>query len=310
MLLARLPLAQRRAGRRGGRRRRCWAWCTHSTGSSCHSGYVPEPAGDPRSGRRRRLTAVGASLLLAAVPLLAAALLVGGAAPASATGQAAPAPATPAATSAKAPAAATGLCQLVDPRLPELSGLVGAGGQAARHERRRQTDWSSTSWTPACQVVDVRTAAIDPYDPEDLAARLATARIWLADIGDNRAIADDGGAAGPAPGRLDQRLPADLPRRRARRRGAAARAGRDALPGDQGDPGRERRLPAGAAPWSTAAHRRPGQGRRRCGPDPHRHARADRSGRRGQLLVTGGAVVARRAAGSRCAPTPTPTCGR
>ena len=84
---------------------RSWAWCTHSTGSPCHCGYVPEPAGESRSRRRRRLTAFGAPLLLAAVPVLAGVLLVGAAGPAGAAGQAAAAPA-PAPTAAPASAAA------------------------------------------------------------------------------------------------------------------------------------------------------------------------------------------------------------
>jgi hypothetical protein len=146
---------------------------------------VPEPAGDPRSGRRRRLTAVGAPLLLAAVPLLAAALLVGGAAPAAATGQAAPPPATPAAASPSAPAAATGLCRLADPRLPELSGLVSAGDKLlAMNDGGSRLELYVLD--TGCRVVDVRTAAIDPYDPEDLALG-GDGSIWFADIGDNRA---------------------------------------------------------------------------------------------------------------------------
>ena len=37
-----------------------------------------------------------------------------------------------------------------------------------------------------CRVVDVRTAGVDPYDPEDLALG-GDGTIWFADIGDNRA---------------------------------------------------------------------------------------------------------------------------
>jgi hypothetical protein len=39
----------------------------------------------------------------------------------------------------------------------------------------------------ACQVIDVHTAAVDPYDPEDLAVA-ADGTVWLADTGDNDAI--------------------------------------------------------------------------------------------------------------------------
>jgi hypothetical protein len=143
---------------------------------------VPEPAGGPRSGRRRRLAALGAPLLLAAVPLLAGALLLGAAVPAAATGQAPPG--TPAPGSPPA-AGATRLCTLVDPRLPELSGLVSAGDQLLAMDdggSRLQLYVLDTG----CRVLDVRTAAVDPYDPEDLAlGRDGT--IWFADIGDNRA---------------------------------------------------------------------------------------------------------------------------
>ena len=145
---------------------------------------MPEPAGDPSSGRRRRLTAVGAPLLIAAVPLLAAAVLVGSAFPASATGQAAAPPATPTASSS-APAAATGLCRLADPRLPELSGLVSAGDRLlAMNDGGSRLELYVLD--TGCRVVDVRTAAIDPYDPEDLALG-GDGSIWFADIGDNRA---------------------------------------------------------------------------------------------------------------------------
>jgi hypothetical protein len=39
----------------------------------------------------------------------------------------------------------------------------------------------------ACQVADVHTAALDPYDPEDLAVA-ADGTVWLSDTGDNDAI--------------------------------------------------------------------------------------------------------------------------
>jgi hypothetical protein len=141
---------------------------------------VPEPAGDPRSGRRRRLTALGAPLLLATLPLVAGAVLLGAAVPAAAAGQTAPAPAAPA-----APAGPTRLCQLVDPRLPELSGLVSAGGKLlAMNDGGSRLELFVLD--ASCRVVDVRTAPVDPYDPEDLA--LGTdGTIWFADTGDNRA---------------------------------------------------------------------------------------------------------------------------
>jgi hypothetical protein len=38
-----------------------------------------------------------------------------------------------------------------------------------------------------CQVVDVHTAAVDPYDPEDMAVA-ADGTVWLADTGDNKSV--------------------------------------------------------------------------------------------------------------------------
>ena len=42
-----------------------------------------------------------------------------------------------------------------------------------------------------CQVIDVHTAAVDPYDPEDLAVA-ADGTVWVADTGDNNAERDTG----------------------------------------------------------------------------------------------------------------------
>ena len=117
----------------------------------------------------------------------------------------------------------------------------------------------------------------------------------------------DGRAARAAPGRHHERLPADLSRRPARRRGAAARAGRHAVPRHQGGARRERRLPAGGG----ARRRRnggAGQGRRGQ-PDAHRHAR--RPGRAGRPAAGHRGSGRPPTAGTwRCAPTPTPTSGR
>ena len=43
----------------------------------------------------------------------------------------------------------------------------------------------------------MHTAAVDPYDPEDLAVA-ADGTVWLADTGDNNAIRGDGRADRPA----------------------------------------------------------------------------------------------------------------
>lgn len=76
------------------------------------------------------------------------------------------------------------LCRITDPRLPEISGLVVVGDKmlAMNDGGDRLTVYVLDS---ACQVVDVRSAPVDPYDPEDLALG-ADGTVWFADIGDNR----------------------------------------------------------------------------------------------------------------------------
>src|SRR5687768_10422408 len=126
----------------------CWAWFTHSTKWFCHAGYVPEQAGSPRSGMRgQRLTA--------GVPL-GVALVLGLAAPAAAE------------ETAAAAAPPTTRCQITDARLAELSGLVAVGDQVlAMNDGGEQA--AVHLLDGACQVVDVHSAPVDPYDPEDLA---------------------------------------------------------------------------------------------------------------------------------------------
>ena len=122
---------------------------------------MPEQAGRPRSGSRGRLLASGG--------VLGAVLVLGCALPASA--------------GTTAPAAQ---CQITDPRLPELSGLVAVDGQfLAMNDGGDQV--SVFLLDAACKVVDVHTAAVDPYDPEDLAVA-ADGTVWLADTGDNDSI--------------------------------------------------------------------------------------------------------------------------
>jgi hypothetical protein len=122
---------------------------------------VPEQAGRPRSGSRGRLLASGGAL--------GAALVLGSA--------------LPAAAEAAGPAAQ---CQITDPRLPELSGLVAVDDQlVAINDGGDQL--SVFLLDAGCQVVDVHTAAVDPYDPEDVAVA-ADGTVWLADTGDNDAI--------------------------------------------------------------------------------------------------------------------------
>jgi hypothetical protein len=121
---------------------------------------VPEQAGRPRSGSRGRLLASGATLgaaLVLGFPLSAAAEQAG----------------------------VTAQCQITDPRLAELSGLVAVGDQlVAIHDGGEQL--TVFLLDAACQVADVHTAAVDPYDPEDLAVA-ADGTVWLADTGDNNA---------------------------------------------------------------------------------------------------------------------------
>jgi hypothetical protein len=112
-----------------------------------------------------------AVLSFAAVPVL----LPSAAALADASSDASPAPA----------AAPHTLCRLTDPRLPELSGLVVIGEKmlAMNDGGDRLTVYVLDS---TCAVVDVKSAPVDPYDPEDLALG-GDGTIWLSDTGDNLA---------------------------------------------------------------------------------------------------------------------------
>ena len=130
--------------------------------SFCHAGCVPE-AGRPRSAVRR--------LLLAAGGVLGAGVVLGPPVPALAEDTVA------------APAVQ---CQITDPRLAELSGLVAVGDRVlAMNDGGEQL--AVYLLDAACQVIDVHTAAVDPYDPEDMAVA-ADGTVWLADTGDNEAI--------------------------------------------------------------------------------------------------------------------------
>ncbi len=75
-------------------------------------------------------------------------------------------------------------CEITDPGLPELSGLVvGADGtMLAINDGGDQIAVHVID--PACRVTAVHTAAVDPYDPEDLAVG-PDGTLWLADTGDN-----------------------------------------------------------------------------------------------------------------------------
>ncbi|SEP14864.1 hypothetical protein SAMN05660991_03542 [Trujillonella endophytica] len=84
-------------------------------------------------------------------------------------------------------AGATVQCEITDPSLPELSGLVvGADGtMLAINDGGDQVAVHVID--PACQVTGVHTADVDPYDPEDLAVG-PDGTVWLADTGDNNAV--------------------------------------------------------------------------------------------------------------------------
>jgi hypothetical protein len=136
---------------------------------------VPEQADRPPDGVRGGLRRTGC---LAGAVLLGCALFVGTASLAAA----APAPATPPPSAASG---ATTLCHITDPRLPELSGLVAVRDKLlAINDGGDQVEVYVLD--ARCQVVDVHTAAIDPYDPEDLALA-GDGTVWIADIGDNGA---------------------------------------------------------------------------------------------------------------------------
>ena len=157
----------------------------------CHAGCVPVQAGRPRSGVRGRLLATGG--------LLGAALVLASGMPASAedaTTTAAAAPATQ--------------CQITDPRLPEISGLV-----AVRDRLLAINDGGDQVaiyiMDSACRVIDVKTAAIDPFDPEDMAVA-ADGTVWIADTGDNGATRPTVALVAMRPDGTTIALPPDLPR--------------------------------------------------------------------------------------------------
>ncbi|MCZ2807667.1 hypothetical protein O2W18_21380 [Modestobacter sp. VKM Ac-2983] len=127
---------------------------------------MPEPA-DRRRSRAPRRRAAGA-VLGAPVGLLVALVPAGSAA------------ADDAVASFGEPVTR---CEITDPRLPELSGLASAGeAMLAMNDGGDRAEVLVLDG--ACTVGEVRTAEVDPYDPEDLALA-ADGTIWLADIGDN-----------------------------------------------------------------------------------------------------------------------------
>jgi hypothetical protein len=134
-------------------------WC-------CHAGFVPEQAERTPDRTGRRFRAVRPALC-APLGVLFAVL-----------------PVAPAFAADAAPYGAPSTrCEITDPRLPELSGLVAAGdAMLAMNDGGDRVEVYVLDGS--CTVGDVRTADIDPYDPEDLALG-ADGTIWLSDTGDN-----------------------------------------------------------------------------------------------------------------------------
>ncbi|TFV61947.1 hypothetical protein E4P41_08670 [Geodermatophilus sp. DF01-2] len=128
---------------------------------------MSEQAGRPHSGVGGRRLAAGTGLALS--------LVLGVALPASAQPAASAAPADPAGPVAR--------CQLTDPRLPEVSGLVEVGDRMLVHNDGGDR-LDVYVLDQACAVVTVQSAALDPYDPEDMALAV-DGTVWLADTGDN-----------------------------------------------------------------------------------------------------------------------------
>jgi hypothetical protein len=119
---------------------------------------------DSRRDRARRRTRVAGAALTAPLGLLVVL------------------PVSPA-VAAEAYGAPTTRCEITDPRLPELSGLVGVGdGMLAMNDGGDRAEVYALDG--ACAVGEVHTADVDPYDPEDLAVG-TDGTVWLADTGDN-----------------------------------------------------------------------------------------------------------------------------
>ncbi len=93
--------------------------------------------------------------------------------------------APPAGAEETAAAAPTGTvyCTISDARLAELSGLV-VVGDTMLAVADGGDELTVLLLDRSCAVIDVRTAPVDPYDPEDLALS-ADGTIWVADTGDN-----------------------------------------------------------------------------------------------------------------------------
>ncbi|WP_409331441.1 hypothetical protein [Trujillonella humicola] len=134
---------------------------------------------DRTTGVQRRRDGSGASRGSAGAGLAAALLTVGGPALVLCSSVAL----APAALAEEA-APATTQCEITDPRLTELSGLV-VGADGTMLAINDGGDLVQVfALDPACQVIRVHEADVDPFDPEDLAVG-TDGTVWLADTGDN-----------------------------------------------------------------------------------------------------------------------------
>ncbi|MEU2348639.1 hypothetical protein [Modestobacter sp. NPDC049651] len=125
---------------------------------------------DPAGRRPRAVRRLRPAVLLSAPLALAGAVLPLGPA---------------AAESAAAYGAPTTRCEITDDRLAELSGLAGAGSALlAMDDGGDRVEVYVLD--ERCQVAEVRTGEVDPYDPEDMALA-ADGTVWIEDAGDNRA---------------------------------------------------------------------------------------------------------------------------
>lgn len=117
-------------------------------------------------------------------PAPAASLLTGGALALSLALSLAVSLSVAPAARAEEAAPATTQCEVTDPRLTELSGLV-VGRDGTMLAINDGGDLVQVFvLDPACQVTRVHEAAVDPFDPEDLAVG-PDGTVWLADTGDN-----------------------------------------------------------------------------------------------------------------------------